>query len=361
MTHTATRRVASWMWHDRSVAARMGRMLLAPASWLFAAGVAWRTRRYDRLLANGASPAAPNMPVPAISIGNLSVGGTGKTPVASWFASEFLRRGVVPGIVLRGYGDDEWRVHQLLTPGAFVVCDPDRVRGAQTAAERGAEVIVLDDAFQHRRARRCADVVLVSADQWEAPVRLLPTGPYREGLSALRRASAVVITVKGGRAMAGVNEIIATIDQAARGVPVAVVRIVPEHLCRVGAHEAAGRQTLAEARAGLWGGVSGIGNPRAFEEQLREAGLQLAVTRRYPDHHPYSAADVANMLGELNSVEGVICTLKDAVKLAPLWPPHAPPLWYVSQTLVVERGAAVLVGEVDRVLASRPSTIPTSG
>jgi len=356
-------RLAEWIWRNEGGTAPALRALLAPASWAFAGAVSWRNRRFDRAWARPESAEAPAMPLPALSIGNLSVGGTGKTPVAAWFAQSLLARGATPAIVMRGYGDDEWRVHQLLTPAVRVIRDPDRVRGAHHARALGADVVVLDDAFQHRRARRVADVVLLSADQWAPTARMLPAGPYREGFEALRRASCVIITVKAEHALPAVDSLLERVSAVAPQVPFAVVRLVPDCLRRFDVGRDAGptEQGLREAGQLPWGLVSGIGDPGAFAAQLAAAGLRIGVARHFPDHFRFTAKDVARLLQDFDGLDRVVCTLKDAVKLGPLWPPGALPLWYVSQTLVVERGAAVLGEQVDRVLSARSTTIPTSG
>ena len=125
---------------------------LTPLSWIFSTAVAVKNVLYDIGLLR-----ARKLALPAVSVGNLSVGGTGKTPVSAWVAAELARRGARPAIVLRGYGDDEVLVHRALNPGVPVIVDADRVRGAATAKAQGATVVVLDDAFQHRRAARDAD------------------------------------------------------------------------------------------------------------------------------------------------------------------------------------------------------------
>jgi len=112
--------------------------------------------------------------VAVVSVGNLSVGGTGKTPVAAWIARALTERGIKPGIVLRGYGGDETIVHQRLNAGVPVIVASDRARGIREAIAQGADVVILDDAFQHRRAARDADVLLVDADSWSGSPRLLP-------------------------------------------------------------------------------------------------------------------------------------------------------------------------------------------
>jgi tetraacyldisaccharide 4'-kinase len=289
------------------------------------------------------------LPAPAVSVGNLTVGGTGKTPVAAWVASRLAARGARPAIVLRGYGDDEPRVHELLTPGAVVVASPDRVAGAREAVARGADVVVLDDAFQHRRARRDVDLVLVSADRWTGDTRLLPAGPFREPLAALRRASAIVVTRKAA-SPAAADRVAAAIGAAAPRVPVAIVALALDEL-RPWGGDGAGRPlaTLAGRRVLA---VAAVGDPGAFFAQLGAAGA--AVERAaFRDHHAFSSADAAALARRAEEVETIVCTLKDAVKLGPLWPRLAPPLWYVSQRVAVERGAEPLDALLETLLAAR--------
>jgi len=361
--------IAEWVWESTSIGARMSRTLLTPASALFGAAVHIRNQRFDAALAQtavgGSGPIRPTG-LPALSVGNLTVGGTGKTPVAAWCAHELRKRGARPAIILRGYGDDEWKVHALLNPGVPVVVSPDRLMGITRASTMGANCAVLDDAFQHRQAARLSDVVLVSADRWTGRVRLLPGGPFREPITALRRATVVAMTVKAAGADR-VDELEAAISQAAPAVPVAVLRLVmgPLHLATTlpapdkdgalrerkldqsgllerSVEWLAGRRLIA---------VSAIGDPRSFAGQLTRAGAQITV-RRYRDHHAFTVADAAALARDAEGLDGVICTLKDAVKLGPIWPRVAPPLWYVSQQVVVERGALALDRALARVLVS---------
>ncbi len=181
-------RLLDHIWESSAPDARVARALLSPFGWGYGAAVALRNLAYDRGWYD-----AHELALPAIAIGNLTVGGTGKTPIAAWFATALRARGARPAIVLRGYGGDEVLVHRRLNPGIPVVADADRVRGVSTARAEGATVVVLDDGFQHRRARRDADVVLLSADR-AGPFRYLPAGPWREPLQSLRRASAIVVT-----------------------------------------------------------------------------------------------------------------------------------------------------------------------
>jgi tetraacyldisaccharide 4'-kinase len=356
-TDARLRALADWVWYADGAGAATVRSLLSPAAWVFAAGVARRNARFDRaLLPSAASDVAlPSMPIPAMSVGNLTVGGTGKTPVASWFVARLIERGAHPALVLRGYGDDEWRVHERLTPDAPVIVNPDRVLGAREASARGADCVVLDDAFQHRRARRVSDVVLLSADQWQPGARVLPAGPYRERYTALGRATAVVVTVK-----AADEGVVSNVERMAEQ-HVEASRVAVVQLASTGLRSALG-ESLAPSLNGLRiVAVSAIGNPSAFEQQLLAAGAVVGDHLRYADHHQFTSGEVSEMVRVAERGDGVVCTLKDAVKLGPLWPRVGPTLWYLSQTVVVLRGAEVLERECDRVLAARRATIPTAG
>jgi tetraacyldisaccharide 4'-kinase len=137
-----------------------------------------------------------DLPLPTVAVGNLTVGGSGKTPVAIWIARHYVRNGLKPGILLRGYGGDETQVHRRSVPEATVVADPDRVAGASRALAQGAQVLVLDDAFQRLDVRRDLNIAVVAAETTRAVRWPVPAGPWREGLEALERADAVIVTRK---------------------------------------------------------------------------------------------------------------------------------------------------------------------
>src|SRR6476620_10909394 len=180
------------LWFDESLLARSARLVLAPPSWLYASIVRMRGALLDRDLLLPVHGAA----VPVLSIGNLSVGGTGKTPLAAWAAERVRAAGAKPAVLLRGYGGDEPLVHATLNPDIPVIADPDRVAGARKALAAGSDCAILDDGFQHRRLARIADWVLVSAEQPPERARLLPAGPWREAPTALRRATVAIVTRK---------------------------------------------------------------------------------------------------------------------------------------------------------------------
>jgi tetraacyldisaccharide 4'-kinase len=331
------------IWTGSAPAEKLGRSALSPFALLFRGGVALRGALYDRGILR-----AQKAPIPVISIGNLTVGGTGKTPVAAWLVSRLAANGRSPAVVLRGYGGDETIVHKVLNPSVQVIEARDRVSGIRIAADNGADVAILDDAFQHRRTARDVDIVLVSADGWTGEQRLLPAGPYREPMNALRRASAVLIT----RRIASdstVGEIERLVRQTASAALIGVAKLELGDLVQYSQPQ--NRQPLRDLQGKAVLAVAGIGNPRAFFGQLRMSGAQV-VTMEFPDHHAYTANDVRDIAANAARTDYAVCTLKDAVKLGPQWPPAARPLWYVSLSVNVERGGAA----IDEILTRLDST-----
>jgi tetraacyldisaccharide 4'-kinase len=320
-----------WLWRHPGAGARLARSLLLPASALFGAAVRVRNSLYDRRLLPVRAPR-----VPALSVGNLTVGGTGKTPVSSWLALRLQALGARPAIVMRGYGDDEPLVHARLAPTIPVVVGANRFEAIARAASQGADVAVLDDAFQHRAVARVADVVLLSADARDTAERLLPSGRYREGMSALHRASIVIVTRKAA-SLARARALAARASLTVPGVPVAIVQLALESV-----HTGAGASApLAWLRGRKVLAIAGVGDAATFGEQLAHAGATVRL-RAYPDHHPFTDSDARSLARSLVSDEMPICTLKDAVKLAPLWPREAAAIGYVSQAVIVdENGSAI--------------------
>src|SRR5712671_1726385 len=324
------------IWTGRGKRARVTRTLLAPAAALYRAVVVTRGKLYDWGLFR-----AKRFSVPVLSVGNLSVGGTGKTPVAAWFARRFAEMGSVPAIVLRGYGGDEILVHERLNEGITVIADADRVRGIREAIAQGVDVVVLDDAFQHRRASRDADVLLVSADAWTGKPRLLPAGPWREPLRSARRATLAIITRKIAHKSA-VADVKRALANAASHVPVAVAHLAPGDLRSTSTGQTLPLHAL---RGTDLTAIAAIAQPDSFFKQLTELG---AVVRpfSFPDHHAFTRAEARRLAAESESSDFVVCTLKDAVKLEALWPAEAGSLWYVSQRLRIEDGQE----HIDRLL-----------
>lgn len=284
--------------------------LLLPAEWAYRLGVWARTSAFDRdWLASKAGA------ITTLAIGNLTVGGTGKTPMAAWFAQAFREQGCRPAIVMRGYGADEVKVHRCLNRSIPVYAVPDRVAGVRRAKSDGSDIAILDDAFQHRMIRADADVVLVAAEEWTDSPRLLPRGPWREPLTALRRATLVVVTRK--MSTRGESEHVASsLAELEPGLPQAQAHIklgglapYDETTGEVGPIRPARRFHCELA-------VAGVARPEAVFAQLREAGVTMGGVSAFPDHHHYKDEEISQ-LAERARHGPIVATLKDAVKLGP--------------------------------------------
>jgi tetraacyldisaccharide 4'-kinase len=333
------------IWFGRDRQARAIRAALIPAERIFAGVSGLRTLLYDAGWVKGSVP-----PIRVISIGNLTVGGTGKTPIAAWIARWLRDHGGRPMIVMRGYGEDEPLVHATLNPDVEVLTGAERAAVVREAARRGADIAVLDDGFQHRQLRRDADIVVISADQWTDELHLLPAGPWREPLSAVRRAQLVIVTRKAAEARV-VDRVHEAIARVAPRVPRMSVHLKPDELVRV---ETGERQPLSSMEGERIVAVAAIGDPEAFFQQVRPYASELHPIA-FRDHHRFTPADVARITAEAHGSARVVGTLKDAVKLRESWPRGGPALWYVSQRVVVERGVGGLEQLLDTVLRARAS------
>ena len=342
-------RLVERIWADSGGGAlRVVRAALAPLGAAYAVVMRARRRLYDT---GTLASYTPELPV--VSIGNLTVGGTGKTPVAAWVASR-LRERARPAILLRGYGKDEMAVHAMLNPSVPVVASADRVAGVREAKRAGADVVVADDAFQHRRLRRVADILLLSVEQLQRPLRVLPAGPWRESLGAAAAADLLVFTRKSASlddAHRAASTVRATIP-----VPYAIVHLAAGSLVDARTRESRPLETL-RGRDVL--AIAAIGEPDLFRAQLEQLGARVQ-TLPFRDHHEFTEDDASRIAARVPAGGLVVCTLKDAVKLAALWPVSSP-LWYVSQQLVVDEGAEHLNQLLDRVLNARDGTTITAG
>ena len=339
------RRIVEAVWTGRGKRARTLRALLSPIEMAYRGMVAIRGLMYD----SGLFP-AEDFSVAVVSVGNLSIGGTGKTPVAAWIAHALIERGIRPGIVLRGYGGDETLVHERLNPHVPVIVASDRPRGIREAIAQGADVVILDDAFQHRRAARDADVLLVDADSWSGSPRLLPAGPWREPLRSARRASLVIITRKTADKVT-VEAARRAFAAAAPHVPIAVVHLTPGELRSTTTGQTLPLHTLRGADLTA---IAAIARPDSFFRQLTELG---AVVRphSFADHHAFTRREARYLAAQASSSDFVVCTLKDAVKLESIWPAEAGSLWYVSQRLKIEEGQPHIDRMLDVLLPSAHS------
>jgi len=315
-------------WDERAPSAGR-RLALAPltaASWLYAAGAVLHRAWWEH------GPSRPvRLPCRVVSVGNLVVGGSGKTPVAAWLAASLARRGWPVAIASRGYGGrgagavevvsdgryvrgraevvgEEPMLLAGLAPGVPVLVGRRRdTVGRRAVAAFDAQVLVLDDGFQHHRLAKDVELVTFSGAGLGCGA-VLPRGPLREPLGALSRAHALLVV--DGPLPEG--------DEArvARHAPGAARfeltrRPATTRPLRGGAAEPAAK--LAGRRVGL---LSGIARPAALRETLRALGAHVVAERAFPDHHRYARADLA---GLADDAELWITTEKDAGKLLPSW------------------------------------------
>ena len=256
-----------------------------------------------------------------ISIGNITTGGTGKTPLVIWLCRFLNEKGYKCAILTRGYKaehgklTDEPAILAKSCGDAQVVVDSDRVRGSEKAIRQSAaEVLVLDDGFQHRRLGRDLDIVTIDATCPFGYGKVLPAGFLREPLKGLKRAGAVVIT-RYEQAQPEKNDDL--VEQIKRINPTAVIaKAVHENPYAIMIRGA--KISIEELRKKKIFAFCGIGNPNAFLNNLKSLGCKLVGQKIYNDHHDYSERDIADIYEEARylSAEVVLSTEKDWVKSA---------------------------------------------
>lgn len=329
-------RLIRWLWTSRRLDARLARLVLLPAAGLWHLGMGFRTLAFRR-----GWRASHALPLPSVAVGNLTVGGSGKTPIAVWIARHFAGRGRRPGILLRGYGADEVLVHRHDVPDAVVVPNPDRVAGAAEALAGGAEVLVLDDAYQRLDVERDLNVLVVSAETTLAVRWSLPAGPWREGWNAMDRADFVLVTRK--RAGTDAAAQLAANIRGRTGLPVAVVHLGLHHLEGM---LSATRLEIEALRGERVVAATAIADPDAFVAQVKRTGAQVqAATWR--DHHVFGDADVAWLARAARKADRVVLTAKDAVKLRDRWPASAPEPFVAILNVRFEAGGDAFVAALD--------------
>ena len=329
------------------------RALLAAAEPIYGAIVARKNRRYD----NG-SLVAERVDVPVISVGNLTVGGTGKTPFVIWLAKWFRQRGTRVSLISRGYGqkrgpNDEAREIAANLPDVPQLQNPDRVAAAhQAIREHQAEVLLLDDAFQHRRIARDLDIVLIDAIEPFGYGRLLPRGLLREPVANLRRAQVVALSRADAVAVERKEELRAVVAQHA---PQATwLELVHQPVALI--DHTGQSEPLAAWQGKPLAAFAGIGNPAGFEHTLRHCGLSVNAFRALADHQAYSPAVIASLEQWLQSqvATAAICTHKDLVKI-----PRATlgklPLQALQIALTIQQGEAELTERLT-ILLKRGAT-----
>ena len=337
-----------------------------PYSW----AVRWRNRGYDRGLSS-----VYRINVPVISVGNLTLGGTGKTPMVEWIVRQFLTQGKIVGIISRGYGahdgpNDEALELAWKLPGVPHVQNPDRVAAAHRAIEEHeCQVLVLDDAFQHRRIARDLDIVLLDALEPLGYGHVFPRGTLREPVEGLARANVVALS-RADLLTAEQREAIR--DRVAKLSPQAVwIEVVHAPLALVAAEEGMreaddATEDSSEKNSPLpytgegqevrgypkkpWNSFGtgttlpqrpletlrgqrvlafcGLGNPAGFRHTLEVCGYDVIEFHEFPDHHAYGPSDLNALAAAVRQTgaEALVCTQKDLVKIGvdrigdrPLW------------------------------------------
>ncbi len=325
----------------RDLGAKALRAGLHLASWSYCGAINLRNAAYDRNWL-----AITQVDASVISLGNITTGGTGKTPMAAWLANWLLNKGHKPGLLSRGYrsihtasgnasdhGNDEKLVLDRLCPGVPHLQQRDRVSAAtRLLSEHDCNTLILDDGFQHRRLQRDLDLMLVDALQPWGFGHVLPRGLLREPLSGLRRADLILLTRADQVSTIQRREVLQTVVSICGPVDCIEVAFAPRRLIGL-----QGDTLSIDAAHGINGfAFCGIGNPDGFARTVcsltQTSTINLAKRLRvFPDHHHYDERDMTSIADNAHAVHAdiVLTTLKDLVKIRPeIW--QGPPLYAVE-------------------------------
>ena len=291
------------------------------------------------------------LPVPVISVGNLSLGGTGKTPMVALLAERLLARGHRVAVLSRGYGrtgdgDDEAILPEAPADRFARFTGASRaVTGRRATTEFGATRVLLDDGFQHWALVRDLDVVLVDATQPPGEGRLFPRGLLREPPSALARAGFVVLTRTDQASAAQLDAARAEAERRTGRAPAEAVH-APAGICN---WPDGVREPIERISGTRVFGFCGIGNPEAFRRTLTACGAVVTGFRAFPDHHGFSATDreEVSRAAEAAGADWLITTAKDALRLTNEWQHAARPIRIVEVKMTLVRHAEPLWGAVD--------------
>ncbi len=299
----------------RGLVTSLLRAALWSAQWPYRCGIAGKNAAFDFGLRQPFEAKAP-----VISVGNLTTGGTGKTPVVAFLANWFRDAGIKVGLLSRGYksfddqANDEKLVLDQLCPGVPHWLNSDRIESAKQAVQDGGcELLILDDAFQHRRIHRDLDIVLIDALNPWGYGHCLPRGLLREPVSVITRADLIFITRAD---LVSPEELTAIRTELVRHQQVASVvelSFQPTSLLNT---EGTTRP-LSEVTGQRCLGFCGIGNPASFEQTLRRLGTIVADFVAFPDHHHFSEDDLRRLGNQAIAVSAdmLLVTQKDLVKL----------------------------------------------
>ena len=335
---------------QRGPAASLARALLRSAEVPYSLAMRLRNRRYN----TGRSP-VHRVGVPVIGVGNITLGGTGKTPMVEWIARWYRERDVRVAIISRGYGaeagarnDEALELEQKL-PDVPHLQNPNRVEAAAIAIEEfETQLIILDDAFQHRRIHRDLNIVLLDALEPFGFGHVFPRGTLREPLVGLQRADAIVLSRADMASEHRRAEIRKRVEEIAPAASWAEATHAPQRLITASGMEAALASLIGKRIAAF----CGLGNPAGFRHTLDDCGYELVGMREFPDHHNYTREDVQwlDAWASQLSADALVCTHKDLVKLSvdSLGPR---PLWALRIGLNLLAGQSQLEAQLEKVLA----------
>jgi tetraacyldisaccharide 4'-kinase len=287
------------------------RLLLWPASVIYGDLVRFRARLYAQ-----GTLKTKHLKTPLVSVGNLTVGGTGKTPMVIWLAERFLAEGKRVGILTRGYKgnggtSDEIELMKFrLQDRVMFGVGPDRYEHGRQLEAKGVDVFLLDDGFQHLQLARDVNILLMDASQPLGRESMLPAGRLREPVSAMDRADLLVIT-----RLEASPATLATIEKL-QDYPVfsAVTRLLGFRRLGAGIQHL----TAQEIGTGPFYAFCGIGNPKAFFEDLQTWNIPVAQSSEFPDHHRYDQRDALELelVARTSGAKAFVTTEKDAQNLA---------------------------------------------
>ncbi len=329
------------------------RLAAGGASYLYAGGVALRGWLYARGVLK-----RRRAPLPVISVGNLTAGGTGKTPFVSYLAQGLSRQGHKPAILARGYRarsaggtNDELDMLARQCPQVLTLASANRLTGCLRAADQGANAVLLDDGFGHLALQRDLDILLIDGTRPFGNGHLLPRGTLREPVEAAARADLAVITRADLAGLAQVGELRTWLSRLKPGLPVIECCFRPKALRPLTDSEAepAAPEELSGRKVAAF---AALADPRSFGRTLRGLGAELVFSRRFPDHHHYRGADlvaVARGAAEAGA-QMLVTTEKDAVKLEDLPAPEIP-LHCLTVETEVDSGEDLLWAEVGRAIS----------
>lgn len=325
------------------------------ARFPYAAVVAVRNRRFD------GGKRSNRVPVPVVCVGNLTLGGTGKTPMVEYVARFYREHEKQVAILSRGYGstsgaNDEAMVLEENLPDVPHLQGADRTLLANTAIEElESEILVLDDGYQHRKLYRDLDIVLLDVTRPIHQEYLFPRGLLRESVKGLKRASLVVFTRCDQVPEESLAEQRTWLTQHFPELPQITSVHQPIELMGVNGQT----QPVEQLKGKPVVAFCGIGNPESFRQTLKDLGATVLELRTFPDHHPYTREDVEALqawAGTLPADATLVCTQKDWVKLR-VGELGTRPLWAVRVGVRITMGEAELQARLAGVLPDMPGEV----